>query len=458
MGKRLYPAYRRIRYIRFLKKIRKARKKGLQYEERQEQIEAARKNKEQERKDKQLAKQKQKLQKKLKKEEKKQIKQTLREKAQRDRALARQSKVQEKLNRKEERSLLKGKLKEQDLLERKAARLRKQKQLEEKRILKSRKKALRSYMFKRRMRKLWHELTHINRHSFSRFYSWAIAMAENKDKTNNFLIISLNSLLLFLLSYLFIYLVSQLATVLVSLSFDYKTILFYFKIYYNIDTGDWTADSVKILFSIMPITGLLLGTVSIIIYSTIRNERSIFKLFFLWGFVHGMVMFFGSLLMGTLLNKDFGWVIAYMYYRDTGKMVFSIISIFALVSIGAIISKSFLVSGNSYFNFIDKSNRKFLLMSQVVIPSIIGTIILMFLKIPNDFYYGTTDEMFFELMKLGTVILVILPVVFTVNSYTEFYFDEEPRVIKLKLIYLLAALLIIVAFRYGLAAGIHFQN
>lgn len=458
LGGRLYPIYRRIRYIRFLKKIRKARKKDLQYEENQEQLETVRTAKEQAIKERQLAKQNRRLQIKNKKEETKEIRQTLKEKAKRDRALAKQKNIQVKLERKEERVALKGNLKEKGLVDRKADSQRKQSQREEKKIIKRRKKAIRSYMIKRRLRKLAYELKHIDRNSFKRFFKWAVALAENKDKRNNFLIISLNSFLLFLLSYLFIYLVSQLATVIVSLSFDYKTILFYFKIYYNIDTGDWTADSVKILFSIMPITGLLLGTVSIIIYSSISNEASIFKLFFLWGFVHGMVIFFGSLLMGTLLNKDFGWVIAYMYYRDTGKMVFSIISIFALVSIGAVISKSFLVSGNSYFNQIDKSNRKFLLMSQVVIPAIFGTIVLMFLKIPNDFYYGTTDEMFFELMKLSTIILVIIPVIFTFNSYNEFYFDEEPRQIKLKLIYLILTVFIIVVFRVGLAAGIHIQN
>ena len=54
-----------------------------------------------------------------------------------------------------------------------------------------------------------------------------------------------------------IYLISQFITVWVAASFDYKTILYYYKIYYDIESHAWNADSVKILFSIMPIVGVL---------------------------------------------------------------------------------------------------------------------------------------------------------------------------------------------------------
>jgi hypothetical protein len=207
----------------------------------------------------------------------------------------------------------------------------------------------------------------------------------------------------------------------------------------------------------MPLTGLILGTIFIIIYATFRDTIGKLKLFFLWGFVHGMVMFFGALLMGTLMNKDFGWVIAYMYYRDTGKMVFSIISIFALISIGTIISKSFLISGNSYFNQIDRSNRKYFLYSQVIFPVIFGTLILVFLKIPNTYYYVTTDEVFFEILKLSTLVILIIPLITTFSSFHDTFFDEEPRRVNLQWKLMLIIFLLIIAFRYGFTHGINFE-
>jgi hypothetical protein len=341
--------------------------------------------------------------------------------------------------------------------EREAKKEVKQKTKYEKKELKKKRRRVSRYIFKRRLRKFGRELKTFDINTVKRILRWFVAFAENKDKRNNFLIITTNSLVMFILSYFAVYIISQFIIIWVAMSFDYETILFYYKVYYNIDSGDWTADSVKILYSLAPLTGLLLGTVFITIYSTFKNERGILKLFFLWGFIHGMIMFFGALLMGTLLNKDFGWVIAYLYYRDTGKMIFSILAIFALVAIGRGVSKSFLISGNSYFNYVDKSNRKLLLFSQVLLPAIVGSAILILLKFPNDLYYGSLDQALFEGLKLSTIILVLLPVLFTFASFEAIYFDEEPRKIRLLWKFMIAAIVILFLWRLGLASGIEFS-
>lgn len=303
-----------------------------------------------------------------------------------------------------------------------------------------------------------YELRHFNRRSLRRWLNKLIAIGENKDKNYNFFVISVNSFSIFLISYLVIYIIGQIITILVSLSFDYNTILYYYKIYYNIDSFDWTADSVKILFSVLPLTGLLIGIILIILFSLKRNDIRLYKLFFLWGFIHGMLFFFGGLLLGTLLNKDFGWVIAYLYYRDTGKMIFSIFAIFSLVVIGVVIAKSFLISGNTYFNKIDKGNRKYLLMSQVILPAIFGSFVLVLLKIPNELYYSSLDEILYEMLKIGTIIIAIIPLAVSFGRFDEIYFDEEPRKIKLNWIILLCAIILVCALRFGLSSGIHFGS
>lgn len=438
LGNRLYPIYRRMRFLSYKSKKNKLKKK----EEKEKEIKvqkAARKEKKNSlgfkiyriyrlinyvRKRRKYHRYQKNFKRREQKAEQKQLKERMKLQAKQDRLLDKQ----------------KAKLEKQELKEAK---------LERKRIRKE--------WTKNHAKAFINEIRSFDRHSIKRWYYWFLTVTENKDKRNNFFVITLNSLTYFVLSYLVIYVVSQIITTWIALSFDYKTIVYYYKIYYNIESSDWTADSVKILFSIMPLTGLLFGTIFIIIYATFRDEVGKLKLFFLWGFVHGMVMFFGALLMGTLLNKDFGWVIAYMYYRDTGKMVFSIISIFALISIGAIISRSFLISGNSYFNQIDKSNKKYFLYSQVVFPAIIGTVLLVFLKIPNSYYYVTTDEVFFEILKLSTLIILIIPLITSFSSYHDTLFDEEPRRVNLKWKLMIITYLLILAFRFTFLEGIHFQ-
>ncbi len=440
LGKNLYPIYRRVRFLRYKKRLLKQKKtnvkpisliaeKPVRKTKRSLRfriyrvyrltrfILKKRRTYKAERKEKFRSES---LQKKMEKAE---ISLRLKEKRIQDKKLEQERAKEEKLQIKEEKRL---------------------RQIERKEHRKERRK------------QFIYELKTFDRHTLRRWFRGILEFAENKDKRHNFFVISINSLVLFLFSYIVIFIIGQLITVWVASTFDYTTILYYYKIYYDIESHAWNADSVKILFSILPMTGILMGTVFLILYSLFRNESGNLKLFFLWGFVHGMVMFFGSLLMGTLLNKDFGWVIAYLYYRDTGKMIFSIISIFALVSIGGLIAKSFLISGNAYFNFIDKRNKKFLLWAQVILPAIIGTIILTLIKIPDKFYYGTVDEMYYEFFKLFTLIILIVPLIFSFSSYNEIFYDEEQRNISLNWKFLTITVAIILLFRFGLITGITF--
>jgi hypothetical protein len=283
-----------------------------------------------------------------------------------------------------------------------------------------------------------------------------IHLIENKSDRNQFLKITLNSTALFVLAYLTLYLAGELITLYAATTFDFKIILFYYKVYYNIDSDQWTPDAVKILYSIKPLAGLVIGAVAMIIYSSIRNDLQVFKLYFLWLFIHGMVMFFGSLLMGTLLNQGFGWVIAYLYYKDTGKMVFSIISIFALVITGTSIARSFLISGNSYFNYIDRDNKRFLLLSQVLSPALLGTAIISLMKIPNDYYYTTTEEVLFEILKISSIIIVIIPIILAFSSFSPVYFDEENRKVRFHWFYILVFAIIYLGYRFLLMDGMEF--
>jgi len=382
----------------------------------------------------------------------------LKSKAREDRELeklkSRQSKAEFKIERQEVKARLRGKANQDRSLIRQQKRVKKQ----EKQQRKKRIKQLRPYLFRRRIRESLRNLRSINKETFKRWFRWINQIIENKTERNQFIKITFNSIALFVLAYLTLYILGELITVNAAQSFDYKTILFYYKIYYNIDSDQWNSDAVKILYSIKPITGLVLGTIAMTIYSSLRNDNQVFKLFFLWLFVHGMVMFFGSLLMGTLLNQGFGWVIAYLYYKDTGKMVFSIIAIFALIVTGTSVARSFLISGNAYFNFISRDNRKFLLISQMLLPAIIGTVIISMLKVPVEFYYTTSEEVAYEIFKLSSILIVIIPIILTFSSFSSIYFDEDPRIVRFHWIYVLLSLVIFFGYRILLMNGIEFAG
>lgn len=454
MGKRLYAIYRRMRYIRYLKRVRKIRKKNQKLEIQQEEQTAKLTMRQQARLDRKLEKQKKQKLKFEAKQERAKVRAEMRSKLKADQAAEKAKRKVEKEELRAEKEEIKKRLKSKEQLEQQIEVEKKQQLQNEKKLRKQRKKRLRPYILKRKARAFFQGLRSINIHTLKEWFVWSTELVANKNDRNRFLKIFFNSLFMFMLSYLVIYILGEIITVWVATTFEYKVILFPYKIYYDIDSDLWTADSVKILYSILPFTGLILGVVGIILFSTLRNENGYFKLFFLWTFVHGMVMFFGSTLMGTLLNQGFGWVIAYLYYKDTGKMIFSIISIFALFIAGTSITRSFLISGNAYFNYVKHENRKFLFLSQVLLPALIGTGIMILLKIPTNDYYTTNEEYVFEVSKISTIILILLPIGLTFKSMGDIYFDEDPRTVKFAWPFLLTTLAIFALHLLLLYSGV----
>ena len=449
----MYAIYRRYRYLRYVKKITKQRRKEKKLQDLREKLDFKENLQQQKKLEKRNAKQRMRDLKKQAKEEKRAIKKSIKQQVKKDREHEKQKIRAEKNELLSEQDKVKQRLREQQELEKELLLQQRLKLKAAKSRYRKKRRRLRPYLIKRRLRETVRSFRKFNREGFKRWKEWFIAVAETRSERNLFFKIALNSLALFVLSHLVIFFIGQFITIWTALSFDYETILFYYKIYYNIESSDWTGDAVKILYSIKPVTGLILGSVSLIIYITNQNETGKFKLFFLWAFVHGMVLFFGSLLMGTLLNKGFGWVISYLYYKDTGKMVFSILSIFALFVTGSSIGRRLLISGNSYFNFIDSRNRKFLMMSQVIIPIFFGTIILSLLKIPVELYYTTNEEVVYEVLKLWTVILVLIPALIAMNTYGEIFFDETERKPNVNWIFILLTMGIIALLWFGLEYG-----
>ncbi|MCD4697844.1 MAG: hypothetical protein K8S16_16585 [Bacteroidales bacterium] len=490
VGNWLYSIYRRMRYVRYLNKLKKEKRqqkklddieearsfqlniiekkrtdikddkqkrKQLKYDLKQEKKEIKRKIIEKNREDQLLERRKNEAERKEQLELKAEMKRSMRSQGREEKRLERKKLRNERNDLKLEQEEIKKRLKEKITSDKEEKIDQRKRKIDLKIAYKRKKRRLRPYLVRRRFREIFRGIFSINRFTFKRWLFWIRDVRRNPADRINFVKILINSTFLFVLSYLTLYILGQAITILVASTFEFDTILFYFKIFYNIDSKEWSGDSVKILYSIKPFIGLILGTISLIIYSSLQNSSSIFKLYFLWNFVNGMVMFFGSILLGTLLNQGFGWVIAYLYYKDTGKMIFSIISIFALVVAGVSISRSFLISGNAYFNSITSNNKKVVALSQVLFPSILGTVILAFLKIPEEYYFTTTEEVIYEILKLSSVLIIIISSILSFTSFTDIFFDEEPRKPKIGWLFLLITAVIFVTYFLLFREGVPFN-
>ena len=85
-------------------------------------------------------------------------------------------------------------------------------------------------------------------------------------------------------------------------------------------------------------------------------------------------------------------------------------------------------------------------MSQLVIPFLIGTVALFFLKQPR-----LTP---FEFLINLSMVLVIVPAALRSRLSNDLFFDEEPRTIRVYWLWVIAAFILLAGFRLLLQHGL----
>jgi len=245
------------------------------------------------------------------------------------------------------------------------------------------------------------------------------------------------------------YLFGQFATAIAGLQFDYTSIIYYYKLVYAIDSGAWTPDAVKFLYSITPIIILLVGIIFLIIFINMYDNIGHFKIFFIWCFTFSIIWSFGALLAGTILDRGIGYVVMYFYLLDTGKLIISLFALTMLLIISTLTTKWFLFSANSYFNELNEHNRAFFAYAHVLLPLLAGTAIMILIKLPDITYY----ELFILLLGL----IYGIPIFLRYSGFPTFYFDEFPIKIKLDRLALVGAIILLIAFRVIFQFGIKFS-
>jgi hypothetical protein len=261
-----------------------------------------------------------------------------------------------------------------------------------------------------------------------------------------YLIILLNSTFIFLLAYLFVFLLKEMAVVVAAGTFDIKSVMMYYDVEYLIRGRDWTVDAIKVVFSVGPFIAIMLTLITITIFAMSSHENWTVRLFIMWVFLQAFTQSFGEMIFGAILNQGFGWVLAYLYFDDTAKMLIVVGILLGMLSGGLFLSRFLLLTGNIYFNTIGKVNRSPFLMSQIFLPFLIGTGIIILVKQPL--------KNSFDLVVEGSMFLIILPAILRARFSNDLFFDEEPRKIRIKWFWIFGTILAFSLFRFYFWKGI----
>jgi hypothetical protein len=238
----------------------------------------------------------------------------------------------------------------------------------------------------------------------------------------------------------------QVTTAIAGALFNYPSTLYYWSVYFNITVDDWSPDSIKIIYLAGPLMAGIVGIVSMIIYSNLKEFTFHFKLFFLWSAIHALSMLFGALLIGTLFDTGIGHAIGWMYVTDTGKLLYSMFSLFVLVTSGFMLTRPVLFSANVFFSDITEHNRAFFLNAQLTLPYLLGVGLLILVRQPRF--------MFYETFITFTTVLIVLPILGSAGNHHDIFFEEEKKRFNPRWITIFISLAVLLAYRFVLEIGI----
>jgi hypothetical protein len=260
------------------------------------------------------------------------------------------------------------------------------------------------------------------------------------------LIIVMHSTAFCLLSYLVVFMLFQFSTIVASNIFDIPNTLYYNRIGFNVRPEAWTFDSVKVIYSAGNIVLFLISVSFLVIIIKALEFNGMLRLFFFWGFIHSISMFFGSFVIGAFNFEGFGIVLSYLYLADTAKMLLLFTGLLLLIGIGMAMVKPFLFSANIYFNFLSAAMRPAFRRDQFILPYIVSTIILLGLKYPLTLY---------DTCLLIIPIFILLPLYWGIGRYPVFYFEDTPKSIQLSYKLIISTVVILVFYRLVLGIGIN---
>jgi hypothetical protein len=261
--------------------------------------------------------------------------------------------------------------------------------------------------------------------------------------------ITVNSVIIFLATYILSYLFYWLTCMLVASGYGLDSILYYFDLKFNDHSPLWNRFNILVVTGIPPFLSLVAG---VFLYRVLfKSSRfvGLQKLVILWSSFHLINHFFGALPSGIVTDEGFGYVAAWLYMNTAFKFLFSLVFLFFLGMIGFYSGKQILETSDSLHR-IKGSNRLPFMLYQMAIPWLLGTIILLLVRIPHNFDYP------YETLMLFSMGFLVIPPFFNEKVKPELNLLRIKKKRNINVGYLSMMLVLLAFLRIMLGIGLHF--
>jgi hypothetical protein len=211
----------------------------------------------------------------------------------------------------------------------------------------------------------------------------------------------------------------------------------------------WSIDSVFLIFFLGVVVALAFGVWFQAMYKSTRKGSGHFKLFLLWAYLIAYTIFFGDIVFGAFINYMPGAFFNFMFVPMVFRVIIGIIGLIALFVVGYYSARNILISLNIYLRKASISQIETYLYAQIIFPFIIGNIIIFMLKIPNQAKFEYIDT-----LVLLSMIIILISVYFRMEKLHSIQFTRHRDSFKLKTIPVIASVVAVLLFRFGLGMGL----
>lgn len=255
-----------------------------------------------------------------------------------------------------------------------------------------------------------------------------------------------NSTVSFIVAYLLVYLIYQFAVILLASFQEIYGVLYYYQVDFNDHSTNWTVLNIIAITLSGPLVSLSIG---LYFYNSLffkAKQYATLRLFYYWVGLHGMAFFFAAFISGVITNKGFGYVPLWLFWNDFTRFFFALLALVGLGLIGYFSAARLQATSNNSFRIV-KENRALFFMHQSLIPFLLGSALILVVKMPNNQAYDTLILVFGSILSLAVLFNLDTPNYPLFRSNNRAMFNFSLFLLTLVLLYI---------WRIFLADGLHF--
>ena len=269
---------------------------------------------------------------------------------------------------------------------------------------------------------------------------------------------ALTSTAMFMVAYQISWFFYQLAVMVTASFFRIDSVLYYYEVMFpeGSDSLKWSPEKIIIITLAGPFMALVVWIMLRFILKMKVRFGSHLRMFLVWLYLISMMMFFGAFVGGAITLEGFGYVIDWLFMSIALRMILSLVFISMIIALSWNVVR-FMPETSRSGSW--KYSRYKYVLSRLIVPWFLGTIIMTLLKITKNI---TQHENIFDydIINLATLAFAIVPPIFNSRSRPQLIRRSKVNQ-RLKaeqpIIWIAGAIILVMLFRIVLSYGIYFR-